>query len=282
MSEFARISGFAVALIFAASACGSATLHPDGGGGSGGSGGASGAAGRGGTGGSGGASAGGTGGSGGTGGASAGSGGRGGTSAGGSGGASAGGTGGSGGSGGTSAGGTGGTSGCSPACTSTQTCVGTKCLTNDGLPCTLAAQCMAGACTPFYADADGDGYGAGTAMGFCGTATPVGYAAQSGDCCDNSALPVAKNIHPGAGYQTTSANGACGVTWDYDCSGVVETSKSQGTCASNSVFPNSCINVTHNYASTSCGTSVMTYSCIAYMTDCTSYPSPDPGTLGCK
>jgi hypothetical protein len=113
---------------------------------------------------------------------------------------------------------------CSPACNSTtQTCVGTKCLANDGQSCGLASQCASGACTPFYADADGDGYGAGSAAGFCGTTAPVGYATMTGDCCDDAThLAVAKLIHPGADYQTTSAGGVCNITWDYNCSGAVE------------------------------------------------------------
>jgi hypothetical protein len=206
----------------------------------------------------------------------------------------------SGGSGGTNAGATGGSlgaagigaagsgaggsaPGCVPACASTQTCIGAKCLSNDGLPCTLAGQCATNVCTPFYVDADGDGYGAGAAVGFCGTSTPVGYAPQAGDCCDDSGLTIAKAIHPGAGFQTTSANGACGVTWDYDCSSVVETSNSKGTCAANSVFPDNCIDVPGNYPPTSCGTTQPSaILCRAHETSCQPYPSPSTVVLGCK
>ncbi len=93
----------------------------------------------------------------------------------------------------------------------------------DGQPCSLAKECASGTCTPFYVDIDGDGYGAGQATGFCGTAPPVGYSAQSGDCCDSASnLAIAKLIHPGADFQTTSAGGVCNITWDYDCSGAVE------------------------------------------------------------
>jgi hypothetical protein len=98
---------------------------------------------------------------------------------------------GSGGSGG-SGGGTGGTS------------------VRDGQPCSLPKDCTSGACSPFYVDVDGDGYGAGQAVGFCGTTPPVGYAAQSGDCCDSAPnLTIAKLIHPGADFQSTSAGGTC-------------------------------------------------------------------------
>ncbi len=93
----------------------------------------------------------------------------------------------------------------------------------DGQPCSLAKDCASGTCSPFYVDVDGDGFGAGQAIGFCGTTPPVGYAAQSGDCCDSAPnLAIAKLIHPGADFQTTSAGGTCNITWDYDCSGAVE------------------------------------------------------------
>ena len=95
----------------------------------------------------------------------------------------------------------------------------------DGQPCSLATNCASQVCTAFYVDVDGDGYGTGQAMGFCGTAAPVGYASQSGDCCDTATnLAVAKLIHPGADFQLTSAGGVCGITWDYDCSGTIEQS----------------------------------------------------------
>jgi hypothetical protein len=68
-------------------------------------------------------------------------------------------------------------------------------------------------------------------MGFCGTTPPIGYAAQSGDCCDNATnLAVAKLIHPGADFQTTSAGGVCNITWDYDCSGTIETNPQVEAC----------------------------------------------------
>ena len=71
---------------------------------------------------------------------------------------------------------------------------------NDGQSCSVASQCVSNTCTPFYVDQDGDGYGTGQATGFCGTTPPVGYAAQTGDCCDTATnIAVAKLIHPGAG-----------------------------------------------------------------------------------
>jgi len=204
-------------------------------------------------------------------------------------GATAGGAGGGvGGRGGTNEGGTGGggaggmAPGCSPTCTPTQICVGTKCLSNDGESCTIASQCASNVCTPFYVDADGDGYGAGAPTGFCGTSTPIGHATQAGDCCDDSSFSVAKLIHPGADYQTSSANGACGITWDYDCSGTVETSKSNGLCASASYPPNNCITTPRNYSATVCGMNEATSTCINYQNSCQSVPGSDNGPLGCK
>ena len=191
--------------------------------------------------------------------------------------------GGAGGTAGSGAGGAGGTSGCVPSCSSTQICIGTKCLLADGQICTLAMQCASGACSPYYADTDADGYGAGAATGFCGTTPPVGYAVQSGDCCDDSTHPVAKLIHPGAGFQTSSANGVCGgITWDYDCDGTIETSKEAGKCSATSVFPNNCVDVFHYYPESDCGMVESTYTCIGYISSCTEYPSPDSGPLGCR
>ena len=121
----------------------------------------------------------------------------------------------------------------------------------DGQPCFVGGDCASGTCSPFYVDVDGDGYGTGQAMGFCGTTPPVGYAAQSGDCCDNATnLAVAKLIHPGADFQTTSAGGACGITWDYDCSGTVESNPQTVACPSSPP----CTATTVSYDESQCGT----------------------------
>jgi hypothetical protein len=149
---------------------------------------------------------------------------------------------------------------CSPACSSaTQACVAGECLLSDGQSCTVATQCASGTCSPFYVDQDGDGYGAGQALGFCGTATPIGYAVQNGDCCDDAShLAIAKLIHPGAGYQTTSAGGVCNITWDYNCSGVVEVSIEQltGGCSQADCTP-----IYTPYPASDCGLSESVASC---------------------
>ncbi|HVY38493.1 MAG TPA: hypothetical protein VHM31_11175 [Polyangia bacterium] len=130
---------------------------------------------------------------------------------------------------------------------------GTPAKAKDGERCALSSDCASAACTPFYVDLDGDGYGAGQAVGFCGTSAPVGYAPQSGDCCDTATnLTLAKLIHPGADFQATSAGGVCNITWDYDCSGKVESSPD--TVASCAPWP-SCATVFGSYPETACGTS---------------------------
>ena len=154
----------------------------------------------------------------------------------------------------------------------------------DGQPCSLAKDCTSGTCTPFYVDVDGDGYGAGQAVGFCGTAPPVGYAGQSGDCCDSASnLAIAKLIHPGADFQTTSAGGVCNITWDYDCSGVVETNPQD--CLTCSAFPN-CQCVTGNRPESSCGTSGISESTCSGTSQTQSCvhltPGGGPGTIACK
>jgi hypothetical protein len=170
---------------------------------------------------------------------------------------------------------------CSPACNSSgQTCVGTRCLFDDGQSCALASQCVSNTCTPFYVDQDNDGYGTGQAVGFCGTKPPVGYAAQTGDCCDTASnLAIAKLIHPNAGFQSASALGVCGITWDYDCDGTVERSFQE--CSDCSAYPTcSCIFV--DFPEGDCGMTEGIGGCVP--TDganfCTSFGNPD--VLKCR
>jgi len=175
--------------------------------------------------------------------------------------------------------------GCSNACSSTETCVGSTCLFKDGQQCTLANQCASEVCTPFYQDVDGDGYGTGPAIGFCGTTTPVGYAAQTGDCCDNASnLGLARPIHPHAGFQQTSAGGVCGVTWDYDCDGTIETQFSTGQCGPNPVYP-TCTPEIIYYPESDCGTTQGNTTCFAEVlmgTQACVGGSDTGGLMGCK
>jgi hypothetical protein len=152
----------------------------------------------------------------------------------------------------------------------------------DGQPCSLATNCASQVCTGFYVDVDGDGYGTGQAVGFCGTTAPVGYASQSGDCCDNAPnLAVAKLIHPGQEtYQTTSAGGVCGITWDYDCSGAIDTQLPTAVgCGS---YPD-CAPMTVPFPASQCGQSVTSIVCKPDVTNpvCDQVPGLS-GTLGCK
>ena len=151
---------------------------------------------------------------------------------------------------------------CNPICSSsTQTCVGTSCLLNDGQSCSVASQCVSNKCTPFYVDQDGDGYGTGQATGFCGTTPPVGYSAQTGDCCDTATnIAVAKLIHPGAGFQTSSAGGLCNITWDYNCSGAVEGDAQMGVCTTGTTYP-TCATTYSDFPETDCGGTVHASAC---------------------
>ena len=148
---------------------------------------------------------------------------------------------------------------CGISCGPTQTCVDGRCLLNDAQPCLSGAQCASGRCNPFYVDQDSDGYGTGTATGFCTiTVAPVGYASVSGDCCDTATnLAVAKLIHPGADYQTTTAGGVCNITWDFDCSGAVEKNVDSNTC---SAFPQ-CAVIAGQYPDSQCGNAVAGCGC---------------------
>jgi hypothetical protein len=129
----------------------------------------------------------------------------------------------------------------------------------DGQPCSVATNCASQVCTGFYVDVDGDGYGTGQAVGFCGTTAPVGYASQSGDCCDNATnLAVAKLIHPGARAQSTSAGGVCGITWDYDCSGAVEPQiPSAVSCGP---YPD-CVSMVGSFSESGCGQPIVSKVC---------------------
>ncbi len=152
----------------------------------------------------------------------------------------------------------------------------------DGQACSLPADCASGACTAFYVDLDGDGYGAGQAHGFCGSTAPIGYAAQTGDCCDTATnLAVAKLIHPGADFQTTSAGGICNITWDYDCSGTVET-QTRLACSG---LPD-CQTYTKTFTSDLCGMAVGQCQCGGVVGPPDSLMCSDgcgpAGTLGCK
>ena len=146
----------------------------------------------------------------------------------------------------------------------------------DAQQCVTASQCASRACNPFYRDVDADGYGTGQAVGFCTLTTPpIGYAAQTGDCCDDATnIALAKLIHPGADFQTASAGGICGgITWDYDCNGTTESYPQTIIC--NNDAPN-CTSRMVNYSEGSCGDFILSCGCAVAGPACTGICSARP------
>lgn len=130
---------------------------------------------------------------------------------------------------------------CGKTCMSNEQCKGGMCLLVDAQPCTAGAQCLSGVCTSFFRDADGDTYGTNEMAGRCTiTEPPAGYAGRAGDCCDLATdarvRSVAARIHPGAAWETQSAEGLCGVTWDYDCDGRI-TARTEAASGCKSAAP---------------------------------------------
>lgn len=149
---------------------------------------------------------------------------------------------------------------CANACSTAQTCTKGRCALRDGQSCATAQDCASGVCSFFFRDEDGDGYGApSNSIGRCSITTPPpGYASNSRDCCDNGGnVLLAAKIHPGADFQSVSADGLCGVTWDYDCSGGIETNPDeqvyQGCSSSSASSPDLCVSTYLAVAQSSCG-----------------------------
>lgn len=104
-------------------------------------------------------------------------------------------------------------------CISGYFCSGTTCtpLRGAGAMCSSAEQCLAGVCTSFYLDTDGDGFGPpASATQRCGTTPPTGYATATGDCCDQDA-----EARPGQMQFFQRPRTGCG-GYDFDCSGTAE------------------------------------------------------------
>ncbi len=115
---------------------------------------------------------------------------------------------------------------CTNACPSSSQCSNGLCKALDGQPCAGPTDCLSGKCTTFFKDDDGDTYGTDITVGRCTiTEPPAGYAKRAGDCCDDASTEMARvtaaKIHPNADWQTRSAGGICGRTWDFDCDGKV-------------------------------------------------------------
>jgi stigma-specific protein Stig1 len=114
---------------------------------------------------------------------------------------------------------------CGNSCASGEMCNHGKCLLRDGEPCAAPNSCSSGICNIFFRDEDGDGHGApANSTGRCTTtAPPPGFVVIGDDCCDSGGdRTLAAKIHPGADFQSVSAGGLCGITWDYDCSNAVD------------------------------------------------------------
>ncbi len=128
---------------------------------------------------------------------------------------------------------------CGQACKSGFWCNGTSCTQDkpNGSGCTEPCECQSGACTNFFQDSDGDGYGNPAVQAeFCGTSPPTGFVTNSADCCDTDA-----RARPGqATYYSTPRNGCGG--FDFNCDG---TSQRQHTT------PSSCPS-----SSSPCGTTI--------------------------
>jgi hypothetical protein len=93
--------------------------------------------------------------------------------------------------------------------------------------------------TTYFKDVDGDGYGSSASTSTCG-ARPAGYSNNTGDCCDEATdLALAGKIHPGQTEYFKDPANLCGVTWNYDCSGSIETSPAllPAGCDANTTFP---------------------------------------------
>jgi hypothetical protein len=119
-----------------------------------------------------------------------------------------------------------GSKSCAPGATATDP----LCLLVDGQACATASDCVSGQCSTFYADRDGDRYGAaGSAISICGApdAPPAGYVVTAGDCCDYDG-----NAHPGQTMSFTHGD-SCG-SWDYNCDGYIEEQFTTGPCGGNS------------------------------------------------
>ena len=104
---------------------------------------------------------------------------------------------------------------CSGQCKSASHCSGSSCASDlaNGMACTAACQCATGACTAFYPDGDGDGYGLPLAPILrCGT-TLAGHSTNNTDCCDTDSA-----ARPGATGWFTTPRAVCG-GYDYNCSG---------------------------------------------------------------
>lgn len=136
--------------------------------------------------------------------------------------------------------------------------------------CSSDDDCFSGECRISFRDQDGDGFGVeSNSTGRCDGTIPAGYTALSGDCCDDGGdLEIASLIHPGQTEFFDAPANICGISWDYDCSGAVQTSVPslpQGCLNGGSAPP--CYQAQASMTENDCGVTRGAYSCAA-----TGYP----------
>ena len=103
---------------------------------------------------------------------------------------------------------------CFNACGSGQ-CVSGTCRAPDGSPCDADSDCISNECSTFYADSDGDDFGAASSgtRSICGVNAPSGdWVANNSDCCDSDAEA---NPNYDSGARDYAAQG-CNFDWNCD------------------------------------------------------------------
>jgi hypothetical protein len=133
-------------------------------------------------------------------------------------------------------------------CVDGEQCVDGSCRAPNGAPCSAGVDCLSGACITWYADLDGDGFGASDdSTSTCGASPPgASWVTNNLDCCDVSTDPAdAAAANPGFSTGTVALgriDGAqgCAEPYDWNCDGVVtqevdsavpcETFTTAGTC----------------------------------------------------
>lgn len=141
-----------------------------------------------------------------------------------------------------------------------------KCLRNDGQPCTSSDQCSNFTCSTFTVDADGDGYGSSTpgaqSKGVCGGNTlvpPAGFGRPS-DCCDADADTGIQYDDAGKPNSYSFGGDNCG-QYDLNCDGNLDMAFPQcsDSCpGGSSSSPHECIVYT---GAAGCGKPVTKYLC---------------------
>ncbi len=109
-------------------------------------------------------------------------------------------------------------------CVGLEQCSGGSCKLPNGEDCTNNSDCISGTCKTWYADEDGDGFGAegGETWSVCGNVIPAsGWVDNDSDCCDVAEFnSIAWEVNPDySGGPRTDAASGCPRPYDYDCDG---------------------------------------------------------------